>query len=196
MKQQDQSEAAPKATPEDAESQPTQEPIPMGQPFSTRSPFSFGFFVTMGALFALFVGMVITKAAAVLVLVVISVFLAAGLNPSVEWFMRKGIRRPIAVVLVSLTALLGILLFGVAIVPVVSEQISLLISRAPEWFATLQNNQWIKELNDEYDVITKLEKYLTGAHLAERLFGGVIGVGKAVLGFLGNAFVVFVMTIY
>ncbi|HNA99682.1 MAG TPA: AI-2E family transporter [Marmoricola sp.] len=196
MKQQDQSEAAPKDTPEDAESQPTQEPIPMGQPFSTRSPFSFGFFVTMGALFALFVGMVITKAAAVLVLVVISVFLAAGLNPSVEWFMRKGIRRPIAVVLVSLTALLGILLFGVAIVPVVSEQISLLISRAPEWFATLQNNQWIKELNDEYDVITKLEKYLTGAHLAERLFGGVIGVGKAVLGFLGNAFVVFVMTIY
>ncbi len=196
MKQQDQSEAAPKETPEDADTHPTQAKSAIGQPFSTRSPFSFGFFVTMGALFALFLGMVITKAAAVLVLVVISVFLAAGLNPSVEWFMRKGIRRPIAVVLVSLTALLGILLFGVAIVPVVSEQISLLISRAPEWFATLQNNQWIKELNDEYDVITKLEKYLTGAHLSERLFGGVIGVGKAVLGFLGNAFVVFVMTIY
>lgn len=165
-------------------------------PFSTRSPYAFGFFLTMGALSALFVALILTKAVSVLVLIVISVFLAAGLNPSVEWFMRRGIRRPFAVVLVSLCALLALLLFGIAIVPVVGEQIGLLISKAPDWLDQLQHNRLVNSLNEQYDIITKLQEYLTGAHLAEKLFGGVLGIGKAVLGFLGNSFVVFVMSIY
>jgi predicted PurR-regulated permease PerM len=169
---------------------------PPGPPLSTKSPFVFGFFATLGGLSAILVGMMISKVASVLVLILISIFLAAGLNPSVEWFMRRGMRRSVAVVLVSCAALLAVLLFGVAIVPVVGEQITLLISKVPDWFTQLQRNRWVNDFNEQYDIITKLEDYLTGAHLAEKAFGGVVGVGKAVLGFLGNAFVVFVMTIY
>ncbi|MEI2669835.1 MAG: AI-2E family transporter [Marmoricola sp.] len=185
--------------PSNPESAPSQLPTTTDSSarlLTIRSPFTFGFFATMGGLSAIFLGLVISKAAAVLILIVISVFLAAGLNPAVEWFMRKGIRRPIAVVLVANASLLAILLFGIAIVPVVSEQVATLIARAPEWFASLEKNHWVNQLNDQYDVINKIEAYLTSADLAERLFGGVVGVGKAVLGFLGNAFVVLVMTIY
>lgn len=179
-----------------AEAQPPTTIMPATGAFALKSPFTVGFFATMGALSAIFLGAVVSKAAGVLILVVISVFLAAGLNPAVEWFMRKGLRRPISVALVALTTLLAILLFGIAIVPVVSEQIATLIAKAPEWFASLEQNHWVNQLNEQYDVITKIESYLTSADLAQKLFGGVVGVGKAVLGFLGNAFVVLVMTIY
>ncbi|MEZ5161635.1 MAG: hypothetical protein R2709_13390 [Marmoricola sp.] len=68
--------------------------------------------------------------------------------------------------------------FGIAIVPVVSEQIATLIAKAPEWFASLEQNHWVNQLNEQYDVITKIESYLTSADLAQKLFGGVVGVGS------------------
>ena len=45
-------------------------------------------------------------------------------------------------------------------------------------------------------VIDKAKEFITSGDWASGLFGGVVGIGVAVLGFLANAFVVTVLTLY
>ena len=84
----------------------------------------------------------------VLILIVVSLFLAAGLNPSVEWFQRRGMRRSVAVTMVIVLFLLGVALFLLAIVPVITDQVTAITDNAPDWFDQLQRNRQVQELDD------------------------------------------------
>ena len=64
-----------------------------GRPFSRHSPFYVGFFGGLGALLAFWLGSQLLRISSVLVLIVVAMFLAAGLNPVVEFFMRRGLKR-------------------------------------------------------------------------------------------------------
>ncbi len=68
-----------------------------GPPMHRGHPFRFGFLAALGALLAYGLVQAMGKAQSVLVLLVVSLFLAVGLNPLVEWFMRRGVRRGFAV---------------------------------------------------------------------------------------------------
>lgn len=167
-----------------------------GAPFARRNPFYIGFVGAFGALLAWFLFNALTSIGSTLLLVVVAFFLAAGLNPSVEFLQRHGLGRPWAVTVVILSALAAVALFVVAIVPVITDQVRSLTDRVPEWFDQLQENQRIQELNDEYDVLTKVQDYVTGGDFASSLFGGAVGIGLAVLSALFNAFIVIVLTLY
>jgi predicted PurR-regulated permease PerM len=132
----------------------------------------------------------------VIILVVVALFLAAGLNPVVELFVRRGLRRPWAVLLVTVIVLLALTLFFVALVPVITDQVTALVSNAPDWLESLQRNRQVQQLDDEYHVIDKTKSFIADGKWASGIFGGVVGVGVAVLGFLANAFVVTVLTLY
>lgn len=129
-------------------------------------------------------------------LIVVAMFLAAGLNPSVEFFMRRGLARMWSVLVVILAVLGAVALFVVAIVPVISDQVATIIDNAPEWFNQLQQNQRIQELDDKYDLIGRARDYVTNGSFAGALFGGVLGVGLAVLSALANTFIIVVLTLY
>ena len=58
-----------------------------------HSPFNIGFFGALGALVAIFLSQQLLSISSILVLLVMSMFLAIGLNPVVEFFMRRGMRR-------------------------------------------------------------------------------------------------------
>ncbi len=167
-----------------------------GRPFERHSPFYIGFFGGLGALLAFWLGTQVLAISGVLVLVVVAMFLAAGLNPSVEFFVRRGLSRTWAVVAVVAMVLVALALFALAIVPVISEQVTSLTDRAPEWFDQLQQNKRVQELDDKYGVIEKAKDYVTSGDYASGLFGGVLGVGLAVLSALANAFIVTVLTLY
>ena len=132
----------------------------------------------------------------VLIMVVVSLFLAAGLNPLVEWFMRRGMRRSFAVVAVISIVVAALGLFVTAIVPVISEQVATLTRNAPDWLDQLQGNRRIQDWNDEYQLIDKVKDYIAGGGFTQKLFGGVLGFGLAVLGALFNTFVIVVLTLY
>jgi predicted PurR-regulated permease PerM len=167
-----------------------------GPPFDRRSPFFIGFVGALGALLAYWLVTHIEAISSTLVLIVVSFFLAVGLNPAVEFFERRGTRRSIAVVLVIISVVVALGLFIVAIVPVISDQVASITDRAPVWFAQLQRNETIEDLDAEYDVIDKIEAYVTGGDFVGTLFGGAIGVGLAVLGALFNTFIIVVLTLY
>jgi predicted PurR-regulated permease PerM len=131
-----------------------------------------------------------------LILIVVALFLAAGLNPAVTFFERHGLRRSYAVLVVIVCVLVAAVLFLVAIVPVITDQVKSITDQAPHWFDRLQNNQQVQNLDNEYDVINKARDYVTGGDFVGTLFGGALGIGLAVLGALFNAFIILVLTLY
>jgi predicted PurR-regulated permease PerM len=91
---------------------------------------------------------------------------------------------------------IALALFVVAIVPVISDQVEAITQNAPQWFAELQRNQQIQDLNQKYDLFDRAESYIEQGGFTSSLFGGVLGVGLAVLSTLLNAFIVVVLTLY
>jgi predicted PurR-regulated permease PerM len=123
-------------------------------------------------------------------------FLAAGLNPIVEYFMSHGLKRPWALLVVIVGVLLALALFIIAIVPVVTDQITTITDNAPGWLDQLTHNKQIQDLNDQYDIVTKAKDYISSGDLAKTVFGGALNVGLKVLSLLGNVFVIVVLTLY
>ena len=161
-----------------------------------HSPFNIGFFGALGAMLAVFLSQQLLSISSVLVLLVMSMFLAIGLNPIVEFFMRRGLRRGLSVLLVLVVVISVLSLFVVAIAPVISEQIAAITRNAPGWLDDLQSNRQVQRLNDRYDVIAKVRDYVQNGDFGERVFGGALGVGLRVLSALANSLIVIVLMIY
>jgi predicted PurR-regulated permease PerM len=166
-----------------------------GRPLS-RGPFIWGLFGGLGALGAIWIALMVVAIRGVLILVVVALFLAVGLNPAVELLMRRGLRRPWAVLCVILGVLLVFTGFLVILVPIISHQVTAIGDNLPGWFDRLQRNGQIRRFDDKYDLTSKVEDYVQSGGWAQKAFGGVVGVGLAILGILLNAFVVVVLTLY
>jgi predicted PurR-regulated permease PerM len=167
-----------------------------GAPLDKRAPFYVGFVGGLGVLTAWFLFTAITGIGSVLMLVVVSMFLAAGLNPAVLFLQRHGLKRPWALAAVIVIALGAVALFLVAIVPVITDQVASLTERVPGWLDDLEKNKRVQELNDEYDVIDKLKEFVANGDFLSSVFGGALGVGLRILSALFNAFIVIVLTLY
>ena len=167
-----------------------------GPPLDHRAPFYLGFVGAAGALVAYWLLTNIVAVGSTLILIVVALFLAAGLNPAVAFFERRGLRRSYAVVVVIICVVIAVALFLVAIVPVITDQVKAITDQAPQWFDRLQHNKQVQDLDDEYDIVDKARDYVTGGDFVGTLFGGALGIGLAVLGALFNAFIILVLTLY
>ncbi len=167
-----------------------------GPPLDHRAPFYVGFVGGAGVLAAIWLGTHLQQIGSTLMLVVVSLFLAAGLNPAVLFFERRGMRRSYAVLTVILAFLAALALFLVAIVPVIADQVRALTENVPLWLDDLQANRDVQRLDAEYDIIDKVRDYVTNGDFVSAIFGGAVGVGLAVLGALFSGFIVVVLTLY
>ena len=167
-----------------------------GPPLRRSNPFVFGFFAALGVLVAWGLWNAFGQARSVLILVLVSMFIAVGLNPLVEWFMRRGLKRGLSVAVVFLLMILAVAGVGFAIVPVVTDQINSLIRNAPQWLDLLTKSRTLNELNDRYQFIQKAQDYIQDPALAQRAFGGILGVGKVVANALFNTFTILILTLY
>ncbi|RRD07414.1 AI-2E family transporter [Arachnia propionica] len=162
----------------------------------SHSPFSFGFLGALGVLFAIALVGAAIRVQHVLVLVVLSLFLALGLNPAVEFFTRRRVPRPVAVFVVTI-ALLGLLVLGItAIVPVLTTQVQSLSLRAPYWLEMLNNNEQIAAWDREYEIIDKAKAYITSGVIVQNLFGGIWGAGVLLANLIFSLIITLVLTVY
>jgi predicted PurR-regulated permease PerM len=166
------------------------------QPLLRRSPFTIGFFGALGALLAFWLGGLLLSIGSILILIVVAMFLAVGLNPAVEFFEHRGLRRSLSVLVVILIVLAAIALFFVALVPVITDQVTAIVDNAPTWFRQLQENRAIQRLDERFDVIERAQSFVENGNFGSTVFGGVVGVGMAVLSALANTFIVIVLTLY
>lgn len=170
---------------------------PATQPTLLRhTPFNVGFYGALGALVSIFLAQQLLSISSILVLLVMSMFLAIGLNPVVEFFMRRGMRRGLSVLLVLVVVISVLVMFVVAVAPVISEQIAQITRNAPGWLDDLQANSQVQKLDDKYDVIARARDYIQDGSFGEKLFGGALGVGLKVLSALTNSLIVLVLMIY
>ncbi|HEY0904217.1 MAG TPA: AI-2E family transporter [Marmoricola sp.] len=171
---------------------------PYGEPGPPleHTPFYVGLLGGLGLAVAYWLGSRFLEIGSVLVLVVVAMFLAAGLNPIVEFFIRQGLKRVWALLLVIAGVVLALGLFILAIVPVVTDQVTSIGDNAPGWLDQLSENKQIRELDEQYDLVEKAKEYISSGELWEAVFGGALDVGLKVLSLLGNTFVVIVLTLY
>ena len=165
-------------------------------PLQHRSPFVLGFFLAAGALLAWWLGGLLASIGSILILILVSAFLAAGLNPVVEWLGRRGLSRSWSVLVVITGVLLAVALFLVALVPVISDQVSAIVQNAPGWVDELQSNRNVQEIDNRYQVLRKIRRAVSGGNFGSAVFGGVVGAGLKVLSFLANTFIVIVLMLY
>ncbi|MEA2147086.1 MAG: hypothetical protein QOG59_2673, partial [Solirubrobacteraceae bacterium] len=153
-----------------------------GQPLSRRSPFRLGFTAALGVALAYGLVSALIAVRSVLILILISAFLAIGLNPAVEAFERRGLRRSLAVAIVLVCVLLFFVGFGFAVVPTIIDQGSQFAHKAPDYVRQLQDNKTVASLDAKYHFLSRLRSYVDKPEqLGGTLFGGVLGAGKVVL---------------
>jgi len=193
-------EAAADDTEESALGEPeVDEPPPpprRGRPLIAHSPFYIGFFGALGVLVALALQQVLASASSVILLIVVALFLAVGLDPAVNRIMRAGIRRSIAVALVFAALILAITLFVVAIAPVISDQVQAIVAATPDLVQELKSNALVNSLNRRFDLLDKVAQQVQSGNVGGQLAGGVLDVGLAVLGALANTLIVVILTLY
>jgi predicted PurR-regulated permease PerM len=85
-------------------------------------------------------------------------------------------------------------------VPPLLDQGNQLLENAPQLIRDLNNNAFINDLNIKYGVIdslqTKVDAIIKDGQFAITAFGGVIGVGKAVVSGLVSTITILILTLY
>jgi predicted PurR-regulated permease PerM len=150
---------------------------------------------TLGVLTVLIAAYGLYVVREILVLVVISLFLAVSLDPMVRRLSRRGMPRPAAVAAVFVLLVALFAAFVWSIVPPIVEQGGRLIHDLPDYLRTLSNDSRpIREITDRYHLTERLTALV--ADLPGKLAGGAVGYVQRLLGTVASAFTVLVLTIY
>lgn len=161
-----------------------------------RNPFQIGFLLTLGGLVAFGLVGAVVALQSVLILVVLSLFLALGLNPLVEALHRHGTARGLAVAVVALALVVAMALGAWAVLPLLTDQVNILIQNAPGYLQGLRENPQVAELDRQYDVINRVSLVLTSGAWVEGLFGGILGASAAIANVVFSLIVTLVLTLW
>ena len=101
-----------------------------GKPLAS-SPFLIGLTGGLGLLTAWALSQALVTSRSVIVLIVVAMFLAVGLNPAVEALQRRRMARRWAISIVFGAVILFFVLFGLAIVPPVTQEAAAFVERGP-----------------------------------------------------------------
>ena len=169
----------------------------LGRPFDRRTPFFVGLTGALGG-FAVAYLLVrgIIDITSVLVIIGRALLIAIGLNPILEFLIKRGMARGASVGVVAFAFVVIIAGFLVAAVPPISHEISNLVTNYPRYKADLIHGRgWAGRLA----VKLHLSSYLKsggGKSLKLPVTGGVLGPGKIVLSFAVATVSLVALTIY
>ena len=172
----------------------------IGEPLNHSHPFYFGILAASGAVIAITLLRALASASQIFVLIIISLFFAMGLNPAVLFFERRGLNRSkaVAVTVAFVVGFVGIFIWVAA--PLIIDQVNALIHNAPQLISDLKSNATINDLNNNYGVIdtiqAKVQSSIKDGKFVIGAFGGVIGVGKAVISGALSVLTILVLTLY
>jgi predicted PurR-regulated permease PerM len=168
---------------------------------SVRSPFALGFFVTLGALVAIVLGLAVSNLSTVIIYVVFALFAALGLDPVVRMLERHRVSRSWAIVIVYVAfalVLVGVLML---IVPTVVRQISQFITDLPDLVDDFQSSDLYGWLQDTFgssisDILTQVEHFLTNPGNIAAIGGGVLRIGVTIVSGISGLVIILVLSLY
>jgi predicted PurR-regulated permease PerM len=131
-----------------------------------------GLTVLVGALLVL-----VYLAWQVLTWILIAIFLATALNPAVEFFLRRGMKRGFAATLVFLLTLLAVTGIGFVLIPPLIEQVREFVEAVPDFIDDLTAGRGpLGFLQDDYQIVDRIREAIE-----EQGAGGVLGLSLPVL---------------
>jgi predicted PurR-regulated permease PerM len=166
-----------------------------GRPINRRSPFMIGMTAALGV--AVTYGMVelFIRARAILIIIGLALFIAAGLDPVVRWLVRHRVPRWAAVVAVVACTLGVVAAFLAAAIPPLTSEASTLAHQIPHYLHSLQDrNSQLGKLNVRYHIQQRLTKLLSSRGTS--LAGGILGAGMLVLSTASAMLTILVLSIY
>jgi predicted PurR-regulated permease PerM len=172
----------------------------IGERLNQSHPFYFGFLAASGAVIAITLLRAFASASQVLVLIIISLFFAMGLNPAVLFIERRGLNRSksVAVTVSTVVAFVGLFIWVAA--PLIIDQVNALINNAPQLISDLKSNATINQLNIDYGIVDtiqeKVQSSIKDGKFVIGAFGGVLGVGKAFISGIFSILTILVLTLY
>jgi predicted PurR-regulated permease PerM len=109
--------------------------------------------------------------------IIVAIFLAVALNPAVEYFERRGMRRAFAATLVFALALLALTGVGFLVIPPLVNQVTDFVDAVPDFVDDLTAGRgpfgW---LQDEYQIVDRIREAIERQGAA-----GVLGLSEPFL---------------
>ncbi|WP_245667038.1 AI-2E family transporter [Actinomadura latina] len=167
-----------------------------GQPLGRAHPFVFGFTAALGVITAWMLVKTATNAKSVIVMIIVAMFLAVGLNPAVERLRKFGFPRSAAVASVFLIVILFFAGFVASLVQPVSEQVTELRHNIPEYVQQLQDNKTLAEWDKRYGLLDRAEKAVTGEDFQKTLTDTATGIGKVAVNGIFQTITILILTLY
>jgi predicted PurR-regulated permease PerM len=167
-----------------------------GDDSGARSPFVLGFAAAVGVALAYLLFRSLVDARDILVLVGLSLFFAAGLDPVIRAARRLGLPRGIAVAAVFVVIAGVFTAFGFAVVPPLVDQTASFVHKLPGYLTDLQHNRRVADLDHRFHLINRLRDYVESGGLFRNLAGNVLSAGTAVATTVFEGVTVLVLTLY
>ena len=166
-----------------------------------QNPFRTGLIGTLGVLVALAIGAATLQLATILTYVVAAAFLALGLDPLVSQLQRLRLPRWLAMVIAVIVVVGVVAAIAFLIVPVIVTQIGSLVNGIADfasqyrgWTDFVHQVQLAVPSIKVQDLIDQAVQYVQSN--AGTITGGVLSVGVGLLGGIGGAVIVVILTLY
>lgn len=154
-------------------------------------PVAYWMKVAAGIIVVLALARMVAAIEQIIILILVSLILAIGLQPGVNWLVRKGIRRGGAVALIFFVSVGVVLGFLALITPVVIRQLAELVDKAPEYLDRAQREyKFIADLNERFDLQSKLQE------LGSTLPSTALSLVKSFTALVFNLLTVLILTLY
>jgi len=136
----------------------------------------------------------------VLTWIVIAIFFTLALNPLVDWFQRRGIkRRGFSVAIVYLLVFAAIAVIGYVFIPPLVDQVNNLVNKIPDYIDDLTKGRGkLGFLETKYHIVEKVKKALNDGG-ASKLFGfsgTALSITKSVVTIVVATVTITFMTIF
>jgi predicted PurR-regulated permease PerM len=154
-------------------------------------PTSYWMKAAAGVLVVVFLANMLLRVQNVLILLLVSLVLAIGFQPAVQWLMSRGLPRGVAVASIFLTGLVIVAGFLALVLPIVIREVAELVGAAPGYLARAQRESpLLADLDQRFNLVEGLQS------LGRNLPTTVLSFVRSFTAFIFNTLTVFILTIY
>ncbi|MDD7960954.1 AI-2E family transporter [Microbacterium thalli] len=164
-------------------------------------PFAAGFFLTLGALTAIVLGLAISSLSTVLIYIAIALFVALALDPLVRFLVRRGIKRAWGIVVTF--AVLAAVIAGMLwiVLPPVVRQVEQFVRDVPSIVDDILRSEAVLWLESTFgdslsDVFDEIQSFVTNPSNIAAIGGGLLQVGVNVVTAISGGIIVLVLSLY
>jgi predicted PurR-regulated permease PerM len=170
---------------------------PPRRSFATYSPFRLGLTATIGFGLAYLLYRALAQSKDTLLLLALSLFLAAGLDPAVRRLESAGgLKRGPAVAIVFVGALVFLTGMCLAVIPPLVDQSTTFLRNLPDYVTDLQNNRRIADLDRRFGMLASVQSRLEDSTVVQQVAGNLLTVGTTVASTIFKIFTLAILTLY